>query len=59
MTNLLSGHLVDFAIKSEMEDSMGTKMIDSLGTIEEELEQLDLSTGEQSNKFVYIVTTSR
>ena len=52
MTNLLSSHLGDFAIKSEMEDSMGTKMIDSLGTIEEELEQLDLSTGEQSNKFV-------
>ena len=52
VTNLLSSHLGDFAIKSEMEDSMGAKMIDSLGTIEEELEQLDLSTGEQSNKFV-------
>ena len=52
MTNLLSSHLGDFAINSEMEDSMGAKMIDSLGTIEEELEQLDLSTGEQSNKFV-------
>ena len=37
---------------------MGAKMIDSLGTIEEELEQLDLSTGEQSNKFVWSVTTS-
>ena len=36
---------------------MGAKMIDSLGTIEEELEQLDLSTGEQSKKFVWSVTT--
>ena len=52
MTNLLLRHLGGFASKSKMEDSMGAKMIDSLGTIEEELEQLDLSTGEQSNKFV-------
>ena len=59
MTHLLSIHLGGFASKSEMEDSMGAKMIDSLGTIEEELEQLDLSTGEQSNKFVRSVTTSR
>ena len=55
MTNLLPIHIGGFASKSEMEDSMGAKMIDSLGTIEEELEQLDLSTGEQSNMFVYRV----